>query len=72
MRVVGLCHFDGPFTTLSFDIVISSNSTLPIMKRNRNGISLFLKRKITGPRVGVVPMRLRRVPNGRGQFSACQ
>ena len=28
-------------------IVISSNSTLPIMKRNRNGISLFLKWKIT-------------------------
>ena len=27
-------------------IVISSNSTLPIMKRNWNGISLFLKRKI--------------------------
>ena len=27
-------------------IVISSNSTLPIMKRNRNGISLFFKRKI--------------------------
>ena len=26
--------------------MISSNSTLPIMKRNRNGISLFLKRKI--------------------------
>ena len=37
-------------------IVISSNSILAIMKRNRNGISLFwngkllfLKRKITGP-----------------------
>ena len=26
--------------------MISSNSTWPIMKRNRNGISLFLKRKI--------------------------
>ena len=32
-------------------IVISSNSILAIMKWNRNGISLFLKRKITGPTV---------------------
>ena len=40
-------------------IVISSNSILALMKRNRNGISVFLKRKIAffetenGPREGV-------------------
>ena len=31
---------------VEYGIVISSNSILAIMKRNRNRISLFLKRKI--------------------------
>ena len=56
-----LCHFDKSVHRTFFRyIMISSNSTLPIMKRNRNGISLFLngkllfwKWKITGPTIAV-------------------